>query len=132
MGLRVVEAYVVDMTVKVARVLWPRLRTMVVMRICVTIKMHQRGVQWKQGVVVHIIVCVLLLHNATPIHCTPSAEYPNESTIRTEEFSARKVASQSPRGGREQEVLLYHIVVEHSMCCVCIFIYIYIYRERER
>ena len=36
------------------------------------IKIHQRGVQWKQGVVVHIKLKAVLLHNTTPIHCTPS------------------------------------------------------------
>ena len=32
----------------------------------------QRGVQWKQGAVVYIRLCAVLLCNTTPIHCTPS------------------------------------------------------------
>ena len=42
----------------------------------------QRGVQWKQGVVVYMTLYTSLLCNNTPIHCTPhplhptSAEYP--------------------------------------------------------
>ena len=31
----------------------------------------QRGVQWKQGVVVYVVLCTILLCNTTPIHCTP-------------------------------------------------------------
>ena len=32
---------------------------------------HQRGVQWKQGVVMFTMLWAVLLYNATPIHCTP-------------------------------------------------------------
>ena len=35
------------------------------------LKIHQRGVQWKQGVVICMMLDTSLLHNATPIHCTP-------------------------------------------------------------
>ena len=34
------------------------------------------GVQWKQGVVVHIILQAVLLCNTTPIHCTPLPLHP--------------------------------------------------------
>ena len=40
------------------------------------VKIHQRGVQWKQGVVVYIILYVVLLYNTTPIHCTPLRLHP--------------------------------------------------------
>ena len=30
------------------------------------------GVQWKQGVVIYMMLCTILLYNTTPIHCTPS------------------------------------------------------------
>ena len=46
----------------------------------------QRGVQWKQGVVICMTLYTSLLYNTTPIHCTPpstappSAEYPTFST----------------------------------------------------
>ena len=36
-------------------------------------KIHQRGVQWKQGVVICMMLYTRLLHNTTPIHCTPLA-----------------------------------------------------------
>ena len=39
------------------------------------LKIHQRGVQWKQGVVVYIMLYALL-HDATPIHCTPLPLHP--------------------------------------------------------
>ena len=43
----------------------------------------QRGMQWKQGVVIYMTLYTSLLYNTTPIHCTPdpqhppSAEYPS-------------------------------------------------------
>ena len=36
------------------------------------------GVRWKQGVVVCIVLQAVLLHNATPIHCTPFRLHPPE------------------------------------------------------
>ena len=50
------------------------------------LKIHQRGVQWKQGVVVYIISWAVVLYNTTPIHCTalrlhpPCNEYPATAT----------------------------------------------------
>ena len=35
------------------------------------IKIHQRGVQWKQGVVIYMMLSTSLFYNTTPIHCTP-------------------------------------------------------------
>ena len=35
------------------------------------VKIHQRGVQWKQGVVMYMMLYTSLLCNTTPIHCTP-------------------------------------------------------------
>ena len=40
------------------------------------LKIHQRGVQWKQGVVICMLSYISLLYNTTPIHCTPFDEYP--------------------------------------------------------
>ena len=37
---------------------------------------YQRGVQWKQGLVVYIISWAVLLYNTTPIHCTPLPLHP--------------------------------------------------------
>ena len=36
----------------------------------------QRGVQWKQGVVIYMILYTTLLYNTTPIHCTPLPLHP--------------------------------------------------------
>ena len=37
----------------------------------------QRGVQWKQGVVIWMVLYTILLYNTTPIHCTPLWWIPN-------------------------------------------------------
>ena len=36
----------------------------------------QRGVQWKQGVVIYMMLYTSLLHNTTPIRCTPLRLHP--------------------------------------------------------
>ena len=41
-----------------------------------TLKIHQRGVQWKQGVVIYMLLYTSLLYNTTPIHCTPLRLHP--------------------------------------------------------
>ena len=40
------------------------------------LKIHQRGVQWKQGVVICMMLYTSLWYNATPIHCTPLPLHP--------------------------------------------------------
>ena len=39
-------------------------------------KIHQRGVQWKQGVMNYLMLCTSLNYNPTPIHCTPLQLHP--------------------------------------------------------
>ena len=39
-------------------------------------KIHQRGVQWKQGVEIYMTLCISLLCNTAPIHCTPLPLHP--------------------------------------------------------
>ena len=41
-----------------------------------SIKIHQRGLQWKQGVVTCLVLYTILLYNTTPIHCTPLRLHP--------------------------------------------------------
>ena len=41
------------------------------------LKIHQRGVQWKQGVVIYMLLYSSLLHVTTPIHCTPLPLHPS-------------------------------------------------------
>ena len=36
----------------------------------------QRGVQWKQGVVIYMTLYTSLLYDTTPIHCTPLRLHP--------------------------------------------------------
>ena len=36
----------------------------------------QRGVQWKQGVVIRMLLYTILLYNTTPIHYTPLPLHP--------------------------------------------------------
>ena len=37
---------------------------------------HQRGVQWKQGVVIYMTLSTSSLHITIPIHCTPLRLHP--------------------------------------------------------
>ena len=41
------------------------------------LKIHQRGVQWKQGVVICMMLYTSLLYSTTPIHYTPLRIYVN-------------------------------------------------------
>ena len=41
-----------------------------------SLKIHQRGVQWKQGVGIYMMLYTSLLYNTTPIHCTPLPLHP--------------------------------------------------------
>ena len=43
---------------------------------CQVLYILQRGVQWKQGVAIYIMLYVVLLHDTTPIHCTPPPTTP--------------------------------------------------------
>ena len=40
------------------------------------LKIHQSGVQWKQGVVICTMLYTSVLHDTTPIHCTPLPLHP--------------------------------------------------------
>ena len=50
--------------------------TMLVGGLGIRIYNPQSGVQWKQGLVVHIILYTVLLYNTTPIRCTPLRLHP--------------------------------------------------------
>ena len=41
------------------------------------LKIHQRGVQWKQGVVICMVLKTSLLYDTTPIRCTPISLHPS-------------------------------------------------------
>ena len=36
----------------------------------------QRGLQWKQGVVIYMLLCTSSLYDTDPIHCTPLPLHP--------------------------------------------------------
>ena len=72
----------------------------------IPLKIHQMGVQWKQGVVICMMLYTSLLYNAIPIQCTPLPLYMYIYIYR------------------ERGIYIY-IYIERERG-------IYIYRERER
>ena len=61
------------------------------------IKIHQRGVQWKQGVVIYMMLFISLFYNATPIHCTLLRLHPPlMNTQRSSAARACQKLGQSP------------------------------------
>ena len=50
---------------------------------CSKFKIHQRGVQWKQGVVIYMMLYTSLLFHTTPIHCTPLRLHPPVMNTQT-------------------------------------------------
>ena len=63
------------------------------------IEIHQRGVQWKQSVVIDLMLYTSFLYNTTPIHCTPIPLHPPVMNTHrsTSPFSDREGDS-GPRG----------------------------------
>ena len=53
-----------------------RIRSYLPQRSPQTVYMLQRGVQWKQGVVICMVLYTMLLCNTTQIHCTPLPLHP--------------------------------------------------------
>ena len=47
------------------------------------IKIHQRGLQWKSGVVICVMLYTSLLYNTTRIHCTPLPLHPPLMNIQS-------------------------------------------------
>ena len=108
---------------------------------------HRRGVQWKQGVVIYMMLHTNLLYNTTPIHCTPLSLHPpvmnTQQLRRRKPRRVRRWARRSERG-RSSPLALHIRYVLLCVCmllCVCIiiiftiittiiiilYIYIYIY-----
>ena len=78
----------------------------------------QRGVQWKQGVVIYMTLCTSLLYSTTPIHCTPHPLHPPLQSIQVVTRHWTQVLDNfNPIG----QYLYYDI---HA-----ILIYIYIYMQ---
>ena len=56
-------------------------------------KIHQRGVQRKQGVVMHMMLCTGLLYDTTPIRCTPLPLHPACNEYPAGRAAAREVSA---------------------------------------
>ena len=65
----------------------------------VQVEILQRGVQWKQGVVICMTLYTSLLHNTTPIHCTPLRLHPPlmNTQLRYDAVQAQRSRSQTAR-----------------------------------
>ena len=74
----------------------------------------QRGVQWKEGVVVYIILQAALLYNSTPIHCTPLRLHPPLQSIHLRQVLCLQAASP-----------MYHYY--YINCTILYYYYTYIY-----
>ena len=87
--------------------------------------MLQRGVQWKQGVVVYIILQAVLL---PPIHCTPLRLHPfDEYPQPTKDKRARKRLRSRLMPATVSYVFDLSILCLLLILYMCIYIYIYIY-----
>ena len=56
------------------------------------IKIHQWGVQWKQGVMIYMMLYTSLFYNTTPIYCTPLPLHPPvmNTQLRMVDFFANR------------------------------------------
>ena len=73
------------------------------------LKIQQRGVQWKQGVVIYMALYTSLLYNTAPIHCTPLPLHP---------------PLQSIQGIISQYVMLCYIMLAHIVLYHIVVYYI--------
>ena len=89
----------------------------IIIIIIIIVKIHQRGVQWKQAVVICMMLYTSLLYNTTPRHCTPPPtalpcnEYP---FLELPEVQGRLICT-------------YIYIYVYIYIYICIYIYIYIY-----
>ena len=87
-------------------------------------KIRQRGVQWKQGVVMYMMLYTTLLYDSTPIHCTPLPLHPPVMNTHSC-FGGWAQAWLWRRRQRKEQSFTRCI---RLLCvCVCIYIYIYVY-----
>ena len=74
----------------------------------------QRGVQWKQDVVIRMLLYTILLYNTSPIHCTPLPLHP---PLMNTQGSAPRATSCGRSAPRRQRETLFFV---HAGCsCVC-------------
>ena len=89
--------------------------------IAMVIKIHQRRVQWKQGVVIYVMLCASLLSNPTPIHCIPLPLHPpvmNTQVIgsavgiaKTQASSRTTLGSRKPGRTLSRHVCIYRMLL---------------------
>ena len=87
----------------------------VVMILMIAVYIPQRGLQWKQGVVIRMLLYTTLLYNTTPIHCTPLRLHP---PVMNTQAPLTRTASAADL--RAKKIYIY------------IYIYIYMYPELVR
>ena len=54
---------------------------------------YQRGVQWKQGVVIYMMLYTIILYYTTPIHCTPLPLHPTVMNTQLSTNTARNLTT---------------------------------------
>ena len=111
----------------------------------------QRGVQWKQGVVIYRMLYTSLLYNTTPIHCTPLPLHPPVMNAQERcdvvDLTVLVVPLCKLPAGLHYSMIcvcmctyicmyvciciyIYiciHIHTYIDICCMCVYTYIYIY-----
>ena len=96
----------------------------------------QRGVQWKQGVVMYMIY-VNLLYSTTPIHCIPLRLHPPVMNTQRAPGGRARLPAAGPglpaaRGvaaqGLAGPIYIYiYIYIYYVFVYLCLFIYLYLY-----
>ena len=99
-----------------------------------TVNIHQRGVQWKLGVVIYMLLYTSRLYNTTPIHCTPLPLHPplmNTQTITTATITTicfNTCTNFCWKPLRALGLQTYKYMYMYIHMCVYIYIYIYMYK----
>ena len=87
-------------------------------------KIHQNGVQWKQGVVIYMMSGTSLLYNATPIYCTPLPLHP---PVMNTQMSLVLPARPADRPSARRESGTSAASDSGWIFSLSLYIYIYIY-----
>ena len=91
-------------------------------------KIHQRGVQWKHGVVIYMLLCTSLSYNTTPISCAPLPLHPPlMNTHRRLAISAVSAISTSKTYDFWGPGLSVWPLSMYLYISISIYLYIYIY-----
>ena len=98
------------------------------------LKIHQRGVQWKQGVVFYMMLYTSLSYSTTPIHFTPLPLHPPGMSTQQHFCRLRRSPSALPRTVSFSYYYHYYYyyyyycyIHIYIYICICIFVSVYIY-----